>query len=216
MLLRWSPSCQTNEIYESSWRLLGSLVNTEITEKLTPIQILCNMDSATSQMSFDNFWSSTSLAKLLSGLPSKNPFLTWPCALCPSLRIHLSKTYIFVPRSQHALDPTNAREGDDVDLNDAVLYDNAAKSESFGIEDEDPVDGDENQRKCWLYLNSVRDVLSNTAAVDAAVAVDAENARSVRPLPSCAFVFQPFILFEPSVFCRTFGRALFVHLQTQT
>jgi hypothetical protein len=84
--------------------------------------------------------------------------------------------------SQYALDPTNARDGDDDDLNDAVLQEGAAQSESFGIEDEDPVHGDENQRKCWMYLNSVRDVLSNAAAVDAAVAVNQETARAVRRL----------------------------------
>jgi hypothetical protein len=62
------------------------------------------------------------------------------------------------------------------------LHDVATKSaESFGIEDVEPLDGDENKKKCWLYLNSVRDVLSDAAAVDAAVAVVAETARAVSP-----------------------------------
>jgi len=88
----------------------------------------------------------------------------------------------------YALDPANARDGDDVDLNDAVLHDVATKAESFGIEDVEPLDGDENKKKCWLYLNSVRDVLSDAAAVDAAVAVVAETARAdVWSCPVCTF-----------------------------
>jgi len=84
------------------------------------------------------------------------------------------------PCSQHALDPSNAKEGDDIDLDDAVLHDGAPHAESFGIEDEEPVDGDENKRKCWQYLNSMRDVLSDTAAVDAAAAVVEVAAQAVR------------------------------------
>ena len=37
--------------------------------------------------------------------------------------------------SQFAVDPSNAKEGDDVGLDDAVLHDGAPKVESFGIED---------------------------------------------------------------------------------
>lgn len=78
------------------------------------------------------------------------------------------------------MDPSNAKEGDDIDLDDAVLHDGAPHAESFGIEDEEPVDGDENKRKCWQYLNSMRDVLSDTAAVDAAAAVIEVAAQAVR------------------------------------
>lgn len=88
--------------------------------------------------------------------------------------------------SQYAVDPVNAKEDDEVDLNDAVLQDGAPKAESFGIEDTEPTDGDENKKKCWLYLNSMRDVLSDAAAVDAAVAVIESAARSVSSIrPSC-------------------------------
>jgi len=89
---------------------------------------------------------------------------------------------------QYAVDPVNAKEDDEVDLNDAVLQDGAPKAESFGIEDTEPTDGDENKKKCWLYLNSMRDVLSDAAAVDAAVAVIESAARSdVWACPVCTF-----------------------------
>ncbi len=86
------------------------------------------------------------------------------------------------------MDPSNSKEDDEVDVEDAVLHDGAPKAESFGIEDEEPSDGDENKKKCWLYLNSMRDVLSDAAAVDAAAAVVEVAARSVSRL--CLFHFR--------------------------
>ena len=94
-------------------------------------------------------------------------------------RLHLFLFNICIPFSQYAVDPSNSMEDDEVDVADAVLHDGAPKAASFGIEDEEPSDGDENKKKCWMYLNSMRDVLSDAAAVDAAAAVDEVAARSV-------------------------------------
>lgn len=113
--------------------------------------------------------------------------------------------------SQYAVDPCNSKDDDEVDLNDAVLQDGAPKAESFGIEDTEPTDGDENKKKCWLYLNSMRDVLSDAAAVDAAVAVVESAARSVSSIRlSCAHQTHCEFL------RRMFGLAQCVHLRTQT
>jgi len=104
-----------------------------------------------------------------------------------AVRAALEETYADAA-IQHALDPSNAKEGDDIDLDDAVLHDGAPHAESFGIEDDEPVDGDENKRKCWQYLNSMRDVLSDTAAVDAAAAVVEVAAQAdVWACPVCTF-----------------------------
>ncbi len=112
--------------------------------------------------------------------------------------------------SQYAVDPSNVKEGDDVDLDDAVLHDGAPKVESFGIEDEMPSNADENQKKCWRYLNSMRDLLSDAAAVDAAAAVIAVAANPVRfAVASYQKVFQIF-------FRRMSGLAKFAHTRTQT
>jgi hypothetical protein len=100
------------------------------------------------------------------------------------------------------VDPSNSKEDDEVDVNDAVLQDGAAKAQSFGIEDDEPTDGDENKLKCWRYLNSMRDVLSDAAAVDAAAAVVEIDARSVSDIRVPSFLVR-----LVTAFGRTFGLA---------
>jgi hypothetical protein len=122
--------------------------------------------------------------------------LTWPCeASFISFIYSLFLMHICAFFSQVAVDPSNAKEGDDSGLDDAVLHDGAPKVESFGIEDEMPSNADENQKKCWLYLNSMRDLLSDAAAVDAAAAVVAVAATPVRfAVESNQYVFIYYLL----------------------